>query len=66
MGNESANTLPKKAAANESLTEDYKIIPKSVVTRQLEEESIKKLQRIWTQITKGSIMKEYFPNVEKC
>jgi len=34
------------------------------VTREIEEESVKKWQRNWTQITKGSITKEYFPNIE--
>jgi primosomal protein N' len=35
------------------------------VTRELEEESVKKWQRDWTQTTKGSITKKYFPNVEE-
>jgi len=65
LGNELADTLAKKAATNESLTEDYKRIPKSVVKRELEEESVRKWQRNWTQTTKGSITKEYFPNVEE-
>jgi hypothetical protein len=64
MGNELADTLAKKAATNESLTEDYNRTPKSVETRELEEESVKKWQRSWTQTTKGSITKEFFPNVE--
>ena len=63
MGNEFADTLAKKAAKNESLTVEYNIIPKSVVTKELEEESVKKWQRNWTQTTKGSTTKEYFPNV---
>jgi hypothetical protein len=50
---------------NELLTEDYNKIPKSVVTRWLEEENMKKWQRNCTQSTKESITKEYFPNVEK-
>ena len=33
--------------------------------RELEEESVRKWQRKWTQTTKGSITKEYFPNVEE-
>ena len=65
LGNELADTLAKKAATNESLTEDHKRIPKSVVKRELEEESMRKWQRNWTQTTKGSITKEYFPNVEE-
>jgi hypothetical protein len=35
---------------------------KSVVMKDLEEESVKKWQRNWTQ-TKGRTMKEYFPDV---
>jgi len=35
------------------------------VKRELEEESVRKWQRNWTQTTKGSITKEYFPNVEE-
>jgi hypothetical protein len=64
LGNELADMLAKKAATNESLTEEHNKIPKSVVTRELEEESVKKWQRNWTQTTKGSRTKEYFPNVE--
>jgi hypothetical protein len=62
MGNELADTLAKKAAKNESLTEEYNRIPKSVVTRELEEESVTKWQRNGTQTTKGSTTKEYFPD----
>jgi hypothetical protein len=35
------------------------------VTRELEEESVKKWQRNWTQTNKESITKEYFPNAEE-
>jgi hypothetical protein len=35
------------------------------VTRELEEESVGKWQRNWTQTTKGSKMKEYFSNIEE-
>jgi len=48
MENELADTLAKKAAKNESLTDEYNRIPKSVVTRELEEESVRKWQRNWT------------------
>jgi hypothetical protein len=65
LGNELADTLAKKAATNESLTEKYNKIPKSVVKKELEEESVRKWQRNWTQNTKGSITKEYFPNVKE-
>jgi len=39
IGNELADTLAKKAT---SLTEDYNKIPKNVLTREIEEESVKK------------------------
>ena len=38
--------------------------PKSLVLRQLEEESLQKWQRSWTQTTKGGTTKEYFPDIE--
>jgi len=63
MGNELADTLAKKAAKNESLTVEYNRISKSVVTRELEEERVRKWQTNWTQTTKGNTTKEYFPNV---
>jgi len=62
-GNELADTLAKKAATNGTITEGYTRIPKSAVLRQLEEESVRKWQRSWTQTTKGSITKEYFPDI---
>jgi hypothetical protein len=65
LGNELADTLAKKAATNESLSEEYNRIPNCVVTRKLEEESVRKWQRNWTQTTKRSITKGYFPNVEE-
>ena len=72
MGKELADTLAKKAAKNESLTEEYNRIPKGVVTRELEEESVRKWQRNWTQTGhkldtnhQRTTTKKYFPNVEE-
>jgi len=62
-GNELADTLAKKAAKDETMIESYKKVPKSVVARELEEESIRKWQREWTQTTKGKAMKDFFPDV---
>jgi len=45
------------------MIESYKRVPKSVVARELEEESIGKWQREWTQTTKGRTMKDFFPDV---
>ena len=65
IGERVADTLAKKAGKNASLPEDYKMIPKSVILRELKEESVKKWQNNWTLTTKGRITKEYFPNVEE-
>jgi len=62
-GNELADTLAKKAAKDETMIESYKRIPKSVVARELEEESIRQWQREWTQTTKGRMTKDFFPDV---
>jgi len=62
-GNELADSLAKRAAANKNIPESYKKIPKSVVMKDLEEESAKKWQRKWSQTTKGRNTKEYFPDV---
>jgi len=45
LRNELEDTIAKKATTNESLTGDYNRIPKTVVTRKIEEESLKKWQR---------------------
>jgi ribonuclease HI len=52
-GNELADTLAKKAATSENITENYKRVPKSVVLRELEKESVRKWQREWTRTIKG-------------
>jgi ribonuclease HI len=44
-GNELADAIAKKAATNRTIPESYTRIPKSVVLRQLEEESLQKWQR---------------------
>ena len=51
IGNELEDAIAKKAATNGTIPESYTRIPKSVVLRQLEEESLQKWQRSWTQIT---------------
>jgi hypothetical protein len=56
------DTLAKRAATNGTITESYTRIPKSAVLRQLKEGSAKKWQIGWTQTTKGSTTKEYFPD----
>ena len=58
-----ADSLAKMATANKNIPESYNKIPKSVVMKDLEEESVKKWQRKWSQTTKGRNKKEYFPDV---
>ena len=60
-GNELADTLTKKAAKDETMIESYKRVPKSVVARELKEESIRKWQREWTQTTKRKNDEGVFP-----
>jgi len=48
---------------NGLMSESYNKIPKIVVMKDLEEESVKKWQRKWTQTTKRRTTKEYFPEV---
>jgi len=62
-GNELADTLAKKAAKDETMIESYKRVPKSVVARELAEESIRKWQREWTQTTNGRTTEDFFPDV---
>jgi hypothetical protein len=58
-----ADTLTKRAARNRNIPESYNKIPKSVKMKDLEEISVKKWQRNWTQATKGRTTKEYFLDV---
>jgi len=62
-GNELTDSLGKRVAANKNIPESYNKIPKSAVMKDLEEESVKKWQRKWSQTTKGRNTKEYFPDV---
>jgi len=64
MGNELADTSPKRAATYKNTPESYNKMSKSVVVEDLEE-SVKKWQRKWTQRTKGRTTKEYFPDVSE-
>jgi len=62
-GNELADTVAKKVAKDKIMIDSYKRVPKSVVVRELEEESIRKWQREWTQTTEGRTTKEFFPDM---
>jgi len=63
-GNELADIQANRASTKGTIPETYTRIPKSVVVRHLKEESAMKWQTNWTQTTKGSTTKEYFPNIE--
>ena len=65
IGNELADTLAKEAAANKNIKETYKRIPKRVIIKELEDESVKKWQTDWTNLTKGKITKDFFPDVKE-
>jgi len=64
-GNQLADKLAKEAAANENIKENYKRISKNVILKELEDESVKKWQREWTNSTKGKITKDFFPDVKE-
>jgi ribonuclease HI len=64
-GNEIADKLAKNAAANENIKVSYNRIPKNVILKELEEESVTKWQREWTKSTKGRIIKDFFPEVKE-
>jgi hypothetical protein len=64
-GNALADKLAKKAAANVNIKESYNRIPKNVILKELEEESVTKWHREWTNSTKGRITKDFFPEVKE-
>ena len=51
QGNALADTLAKEAATNADIIECYKILPKSVVLRELGGIIVEKWQREWDQTT---------------
>ena len=52
-GNELADQLAKKAAANKDIPAWYNRVPKSVIKSELEATSIDKWQKEWDNTTKG-------------
>jgi len=64
-GNELADAIAKKAVTNGTIPESYIRNPQNAVLGQLEEESLRKWQRSWSQTTKGGTTKEYFPDKEE-
>jgi ribonuclease HI len=61
QGNELADELAKEAANKKDIQESYKRIPKSLVRKELCEQSVIKWQSEWDNTTKGAITKTYFP-----
>jgi hypothetical protein len=59
-----ADYLAKKATTKGTITETYTKIPKSVLIRQLEEDSTRKWQESWTKTTNGKMTKEYLPDIK--
>ena len=54
--------LTKRASTNRNIPEGYNKFPKSIIMKDLEEESLKEWQRKWKQTNKGRPSKEYFPD----
>jgi hypothetical protein len=61
-GNELADKLAKKAARNSDIC--YNKIPKRETEHQERQEGIGKWQQQWDNNTKGSVTKEFFPNIK--
>jgi len=64
-GNEPADKLAKEASANSNIKESYKRIPKRVIIEELEDDSVKKWEAEWTNSTKGTIIRDFFPDVKE-
>jgi hypothetical protein len=64
-GNELAGKLAKKASANINTKESYNRIPKNEISKELEEESITKWQREWTNSMKGRITNDFFSVIKE-
>jgi hypothetical protein len=59
-GNEIADKLAKNASANEYIKVSYNRVPKNALLKELEEESVTKWQREWTNSTNGRITNDFF------
>jgi len=64
-GNEIADKLAKEAASTKNIEESYKRIPKRVIIKELEDDSVKKWQTEWTNSTKVKITKDFFPYIKE-
>jgi len=61
-GNEIADKLAKEAARNSDIC--YSKIPKSEIDHQEREKGREEWQQQWDHTTKGSVTKEFFPNIK--
>jgi len=64
-GNELADKIAKEASSKIEIPISYNRVPKSVIKRDLEDNSRETWQKEWETTNKGTITKEYFPTVEK-
>jgi len=62
-GNELADKLTKEASSKIEITISYNRVPKSVIKRDLEDNSRETRQKEWETTNKGTTTKEYFPTV---
>jgi hypothetical protein len=62
-GNELADQLAKEASRSRFIEECYNRVPKSTVSSELKEQSLKQWQNEWERTTKGAITKSFFPNI---
>jgi hypothetical protein len=63
-GNEMADQQAKEAAKNRTLEECYIKRPKSVVTSEQKDNSVKRWQKEWTEATTGAITKAFVPTIQ--
>ncbi|KAJ4431865.1 hypothetical protein ANN_20471 [Periplaneta americana] len=64
-GNEMADKLAKKAAAEEYRELIYTKKPKTAIIGKIKEEGLAKWQEEWTSATKGAVCRTFFPSVRQ-
>ena len=60
-GNELADRLAKEASRSKNIEECYNRVPKSTISRGLNEQRLKQWQNKWERTTKGETTKSFFP-----
>jgi hypothetical protein len=61
--NELADQIVKAAARDNENSTTYNRIPKSTLYKELEEETITKLEKAWEGSPKAALTKQFFPNI---